>query len=259
MRALGETLGLGRAGVQRWGARLVDAVFPPRCMACAAAVNVHGAVCAECWPNLSFVAGPVCVSCGVPLPEDAPQEGQFACLPCATSAPPYRRARAAVLFDGVGADLVHKLKYADRTALAPTLARWMLRAAPELIAGADVIVPVPLHRWRLVRRRFNQAALLARALGRLAEKPVALDALQRPKRTASQVGLGRARRAANVRNAFAVQPGFAERLRARHILLVDDVLTTGATAEACTRALLKAGAASVDVLTVARVPDPDKF
>lgn len=220
---------------------------------------MHGALCAECWPKLQFLAEPLCQCCGVPLPESEAPETGFTCMPCATSAPAFRSARAAVLFDEVGADLVHKLKYADRTALAPTLARWMLRAAPALVERADWLVPVPLHRGRLLRRRFNQAALLAQALGRLSGKPVLPQALLRTKRTPPQVGLGRARRAANVRNAFAVAPRFAEPLRRAHILLIDDVLTTGATAEACARVLLKAGAASVEVLTVARVPDPEKF
>lgn len=248
-----------RLGARRWGARLLDTVFPPRCMACGAAVEMHGALCAECWPDLQFLAEPLCRCCGVPLPESDPAEGHFTCLPCATTPPVFRKARAAVLFEKIGADLVHKLKYADRTSLAPTLARWMLRAAPDMVREADAIVPVPLHRTRLLRRRFNQAALLARELARAAEKPLWPQALLRTKRTAAQVGLGRARRAANVRGAFAANPRFAEPLRDRHILLVDDVLTTGATAEACARVLVKAGAASVDVLTVARVPDPEKF
>lgn len=228
-------------------------------MACGAAVEMHGALCADCWPALQWLAEPLCRCCGVPLPESAPQEGAFSCMPCATSPPAFRTARAAALFEKVGADLVHQLKYADRTALAPTLARWMLRAAPAMVAAADILVPVPLHRARLVRRRFNQAALLAHSLGKLASKPVLPQALLRVKRTPPQVGLGRARRAANVRGAFAINPRFAEPLRDRHILLIDDVLTTGATAEACAGVLLKAGAASVDVLTVARVPDPEKL
>jgi ComF family protein len=244
---------------RRWGVRVLDSVFPPRCIACGQAVEMQGAVCGECWPGLTFLAEPLCRCCGVPLPEDAPGEGVFACVPCATAPPAYRKARAAVLFDRIGADLVHKLKYADRTGLAPSLAQWMLRAAPDMLAEADAIVPVPLHRTRLWRRRFNQAALLALALARKAGKPVWSQALLRRKRTAPQIGLGRTGRAANVRHAFAVSPRFAEPVRGAHILLIDDVLTTGATAEACARVLLRAGAASVEVLTVARVPDPDQF
>lgn len=248
-----------RRGLLAWGARLLDAVFPPRCMACGTAVDRHGALCAPCWGDLQFLSQPLCRCCGMPLPESETGDGQFTCLPCATSPPAYRKARAAVLFEKVGADLVHKLKYADRTALAPPLARWMLRAAPDVVMQADVIVPVPLHRLKLLHRRFNQAALLAQALGKSAAKPVLAQALLRTKRTAPQVGLGRAKRAANVRGAFALNPRFAESIRDRHILLVDDVLTTGATVEACARVLLKGGAVSVDVLTVARVPDPENF
>jgi len=167
--------------------------------------------------------------------------------------PVFGRARAAVLYDGTARDLVHRLKYDDRLDLAPTLARMMAGAGVELVAEADCLVPVPLHRWRLWRRRFNQAALLARGLSTLTGLPTDAQALARVKATRSQVGLTRAARARNLQGAFRVPEAARPGLQGRRVLLVDDVTTTGATANAAARALLRAGAAKVDLLTFALV------
>jgi ComF family protein len=167
--------------------------------------------------------------------------------------PAYDRARAAVRYDDVARDLVHALKYGDRMDLAPVMGRWMANAAGDLIGDADALVPVPLHWRRLWARRFNQSAALAGAIATITAVPVAEGALKRVKPTPQQVGLTRTERAENVQGAFRADRG---RVAGRRLILVDDVLTSGATAEACSRALTRAGAARVDVLVFARVVAP---
>lgn len=179
--------------------------------------------------------------------------------PAAIADPPdFTRARAVVLYNEVARLLVHRLKYKDRTDLALTMARWMMRASDGLLEEADVVLPVPLHRRRLVWRRYNQSAELARAICRLSERLYGPDVLIRRRATRQQVGLSATARQANVRGAFAVRPEQKPMLAGRRILLVDDVLTTGATVNAAARVLRRAGAASVDVLTFARVAEPGR-
>lgn len=167
--------------------------------------------------------------------------------------PPFERARAAVAYSGVARRMVQSLKYADRTDLAPWMAGWMVRAGADLLADADVVLPVPLHWRRFFLRRFNQSAELARAIAALSGKPFEPTALRRVKMTAQQVGLAREERHNNVRTAFRVPPEHGAVIRGRRILLVDDVYTTGATIFSATKALKRSGAAAVDVLTFARV------
>jgi ComF family protein len=174
------------------------------------------------------------------------------CGACLADPPAYGRARAVFVYDGESRGLVLKLKHGDRTDAAVHLARWMHRTGASLLGDCDVIVPVPLHRWRLLMRTYNQAALLANALGRLSGKQVAVDGLLRVKATPSQGGLNPTARRRNVGGAFSVQR--PARIAGKRILLIDDVLTTGATADACTKVLRDAGAACVDVLVLARVP-----
>ena len=167
--------------------------------------------------------------------------------------PAYNRARAAVRYDDVARALVHALKYGDRLDLAPTMGRWMANAGRELVADADAMVPVPLHWRRQWARRFNQSALLAEVIAKTSGRPVAYAALKRSKATPQQVGLAKADRALNVQGAFRVPPDGKAEVVGRRLVLVDDVLTSGATVGACARALLRAGAANVDVLVFARV------
>lgn len=167
--------------------------------------------------------------------------------------PPFDRSRAAVAYSGVAREMVQGLKYNDRTDLAPWMARWMMRAGTELLADAEVIVPVPLHWRRFFSRRFNQSAELARAIARLSEKPFEPLAVKRVKRTAQQVGLGQREREDNVRGAFKVPPEKDIAVRGRRVLVVDDVYTTGATVSAVAKVLKRHGASGVDVLTFARV------
>jgi len=242
------------AGLKRGGAAALDVLLPPQCLQCREAVDRQGLLCARCWSAVAWLAPPYCAACGFPFEHD---EGPGALCGACTRAPPvFARARSAFAYDEASKALVLSFKHADRTEGAPAYGRWLARAGADLTAEADLIAPVPLHRWRLLRRRYNQAALLALALGDVCGRPCVPDLLARVKATPSQGGLGRAGRAENVRGAFAVRPRRREAARGKRVLLVDDVYTTGATATACARVLLRAGAAAVDVLTLARVVRP---
>ncbi|NBC33487.1 MAG: ComF family protein [Alphaproteobacteria bacterium] len=233
---------------------LLDLLLPPQCLACRERTEAAGALCAECWLRLHFIGPPLCTRCGLPF--DYEQPGEAVCGQCHRDPPFYSRARAALVYDDASRPLLLGFKHADKTYAAPALARWLHQAGAGLLAEADLIVPVPLYWLRLWRRRYNQAALLAHALGRIGGVPVAADLLVRRRPTRSQGGLSRAARFRNIRGAVAVRPGGAERLAERTVLVVDDVMTTGATLNECARILLNAGAASVDVLTVARALRP---
>ncbi len=233
---------------------LLNAVLPPRCLRCGADVAQSGALCPDCWDGLTFLSDPQCQRCGVPF-ETEPAEDAI-CGACAARPPVFDRARAVFAYDDASRDLILGFKHSDRTDAAPGLGRWLCRAGEGLIRSADVIAPVPLHHWRLVRRRYNQSALLARSVARRTGVPVVYDLLRRDRATPSQGGLGRGARRRNVANAFSVSARRRGFVSDRRVLLVDDVLTTGATAESCARALTQAGAAAVDVLTVARVVTP---
>ncbi|OAN51154.1 ComF family protein [Magnetospirillum moscoviense] len=241
-------------GARRWIRLALDAVLPPLCPSCGAMVGEPGALCPDCWGQITFLSAPCCDACGHPFEIDA---GPGAlCGLCAREAPPWARARAVFRYDDASKPLVLRLKHADRLEGAPTFARWLARSGADLIHDADLIVPVPLHRLRLLSRRYNQAAVLANALGRLTGKPVAPDLLVRTRATPAQGHLGRDERAANVRGAFAVRPSGRHRLAGKRVLLVDDVLTTGATVGECARILVTTGAHGVDVLTLGRVVLP---
>ncbi|MDW6026363.1 ComF family protein [Mesorhizobium sp. BAC0120] len=228
-----------------------DVLFPPACAGCRRLVAEPGTLCGECWPKLRFLERPWCPVMGTPFMHDM-GEG-FLSAEAIANPPPFRRARSAVVYSGVARQMVQSLKYHDGTGLAPWMARWMLRAGAELIAEADVVVPVPLHWRRFVRRRFNQSAELARAVAKGGGKPFAPEAVTRIRATHQQVGLGLAAREDNVRGAFRVPSEREVLVRGRRVLVIDDVYTTGVTAGAVTRALKRGGAAEVDVLTFARV------
>jgi ComF family protein len=230
---------------------LLNVALPPLCPSCREPVRDAGALCPACWSKLNFIARPYCERLGIPFAYD-PGPGILS-MQAIADPPAYARARAAVRFDEVARALVHALKYGDRLDLAPTMGRWMANAGRELIAGADALVPVPLHWRRLWARRFNQLALLAEIIAKTAGRPVAHAALKRVKATPQQVGLPKAERAVNVQGAFRVSADGKAEVAGRKLLLVDDVLTSGATVDACARALLRAGAANVDVLVFARV------
>ena len=233
--------------------RALDVALPPLCPSCREPVGDNG-LCASCWAKLSLIAPPYCERLGIPFAYD-PGPGVIS-MQAIADPPAYHRARAAVRYDEVARTLVHSLKYGDRLDLAPTMGRWMARAGTAVLADADALVPVPLHWRRLWMRRFNQSALLAKTISHESGVPVAEAALKRVKATAQQVGLSQSERAANVQGAFRVPEQGKSEVVGRNLVLIDDVLTTGATLDACARALLRAGARSVDALTFARVVDP---
>jgi ComF family protein len=235
---------------------VVDIITPPLCLSCGAAVGEPASLCVACWDRLRHIDEPVCNALGTPFAYD---QGEGALSAAALMDPPaWDRSRAAVIFEDEGAKLVHALKYRDRPEAGLLMARMMARGGRRLLAEADVILPVPLHWLRLWRRRFNQSAILAQRLSALSGTPWRHDVLQRDRRTRAQVGLDQEQRRRNVRNAFAVRPDRLAAVAGRSVLLIDDVRTTGATAEACALALKKAGAARVDLLTFALVDLPAK-
>jgi ComF family protein len=229
---------------------VIDVALPQLCAACREPVDGAG-LCASCWSKLSFIAPPYCERLGIPFPFDG-GPGLLS-MEAIADPPAYGRARAAVRYDDISSKLVHALKYGDRLDLAPVMARWMAQAGGKLTAEADALVPVPLHWRRQWARRFNQSALLAEMIGKASGRPVAHGALKRVKATPQQVGLDKSARAQNVQGAFRVPADGKPEVVGRRLVLVDDVLTSGATIDACARALLRAGAAAVDVLVFARV------
>jgi predicted amidophosphoribosyltransferase len=224
----------------RAGRALLDLLLPPQCVTCDAPVDAQGLMCADCFRQTGFITEPFCARCGVPFANAGLGGASGLCPGCEATPPVFRRARAALRYDAQGRRLILPLKHADRQELAGTLAPHMVRAGAELLRDAEVLVPVPLHRTRLF----------------LAGRPCVLDALVRLRATESLGEKSAEERAAEVADAFAARRSRMPAIVGKRVLLVDDVMTSGATANACALALLAAGASSVDVLAAARVPDP---
>jgi ComF family protein len=240
------------------GRRVLDLLLPPQCLACDGPVDAPGRFCARCFRGITFLSDPCCGRCGhgfAHVGQAAAIDPGFGplCSGCAARPPPWGRARGALLYDEASRGLILGLKYADRVEHAGPLASMMAREGAALLRDAELLVPVPLHRWRLLGRRYNQAALLARALSALAARRLAVDALRRTRRTVTLGHLDATAREAALRAAFAPHPRWRGAVRGRRVLLIDDVMTSGATAAACAEALLGAGAVAVDVLVAARV------
>ena len=237
--------------MRSWLGVALNLILPPLCLSCRAVVAESGTLCQDCWSRLSLLSPPHCARCGHPFEIDA---GAGAlCGPCIDDPFPFSRARAVFRYDDASRGLILRFKHADRLEGAPAFARWMARAGAELLDGNPLLVPVPLHRWRLWRRRYNQAALLALALGRLRGLDVDTGVLIRARSTPSQGRMSRADRARNVKGAFITHPSHPPQVQGRTVVLIDDVMTTGVTLAECAQALLRAGAAQVDVLTLGRV------
>lgn len=228
----------------------LDLIFPPQALDDGAA-SQGGGLSAEAWSRIAFLDGPVCDGCGSPFEFDP----GVRCAACLAQPRAFDSARAACIYDEVSREPILKLKHADRLDLAPMLAAWIARAAHGLIAEADLVVPVPLHRGRLLQRRYNQACEIARPLATRAGVRLAPDAVVRRRATESQQGKSGEARRRNLAGAFAVPAGRKRLVEGRRVLLVDDVMTTGATLEGCARALKAAGAARVDAAVVARVKE----
>lgn len=231
------------------GGRLADLLYPPICAGCGIRNGNHRALCPSCWSSMRFIERPYCEVLGLPFSHD-PGQGMLSAQAIADP-PVFDRLRSVALYEGVARQLVQSLKYRDRTELAAMMALWMVRAGGEHLRGCDAILPVPLHPSRFLARRFNQSAELSRQMAALAGRPHLSGALVRRKRTARQVGLSARARQENVRAAFRVAEGREDEIFGKRLVLVDDVFTTGATVSSAVRALKRAGAAEVTVLTFA--------
>jgi ComF family protein len=255
--AIGETQA---PRIPVWRAALgaaADLLLPPVCIACRTRIQSHGLLCGGCFAQIDFIVPPLCARLGVPLPYDV---GPPSLSAAAIAAPPvYDRARAVARYSQTMRDLIQGFKYRDRQEGLALFSRWLAHAGAELLSDADLIVPVPLYRSRLWWRRFNQSALLAQGVARLTGVPADCFLLKRVRRTASQVGLSAEQRKRNVAGAFRIEPSRKGAVKGKKVVVIDDVITTGATAEACARVLQRAGAARVDILALARAVEPAAF
>lgn len=253
MESEGELVKIVRPAeaLRRVGRTVLDLFYPPTCLDCHAPVATSDALCPRCFGRLRPITAPFCPRLGIPFQHD-PGPGALSAEAIADP-PPFERSRSAVLYNEVARAIVSRMKYGDRPELAGFCARLMHRAGHELWGDDAVLVPVPLNRWRLLSRRYNQSTELARALGRLTGIAVEPSLVRRHRNTRQQVGLTRDARHRNVAGAFRAHPDLITRLKGRRVILVDDVITTGSTIAAITRTLTKAGVDKVDVISFARV------
>jgi ComF family protein len=233
---------------------VLDFALPPRCPGCAAIVGAPHLFCMECWPALIFLGEPCCVRCALPFEYDA--GGGVECGRCLASPPAFDRLRAAVAYGEISRQVALKLKYGGRPGIAETMARFMARHLAD--APDAILAPVPLHRWRIWRRGYNQSALIAAALARGAPHELRLDLIDRVKATPPLRGMGPRERREAVRGAFRINSSHKGTLKGRTVILIDDVYTSGATANACARIVKRAGAARIEILCWARVVKPEQ-
>ena len=235
--------------------KALNTFLPERCYSCGEIVSSSGGLCGACWEKITFITAPHCDRCARPFEFDPRFDlaEDLQCADCLRKSPIYDRARSCMVYDAGSRSAILSFKHSDRTDMAPVLAGWLRRSGSELLDASEMIVPVPLHWSRLWSRKFNQSAELARHVAEISDKPYAPDVIRRKRRTPSQAGLGAKARAKNVRGAFSVSKKSALKVSGKRILLIDDVMTTGSTLNACAGSLLWAGAEAVDVLTLARV------
>lgn len=238
---------------------IIDIILPPRCILTGEKVDAQGTVSPKAWAELGFITAPFCSVCGFPFDFEVTKGQEALCAACLKDRPVFESARSALVYNDASRDFILGFKHGDQTHAVVTMVPWLKMAAGDYLEKADVFVPVPLHRWRLLRRRYNQAALMAQSLGRACGKRSVLNGLLRTRSTPSQGHLKANERALNVKRAFSVNPKRRSELAGKNVVLVDDVYTTGSTVEECTKALLEAGAAKVYVLTLARVVRPERF
>ena len=229
----------------------IDILLPPRCPVMGEIVDRQAMVSPGAWAGLNFIADPLCTHCGIPL--DFSMDGEEKCTACFDYPPAFDSARAALKYNDVSRDLILGFKHGDKTHVVQSFTPWLEKAGKVMLASADYLIPVPLHRNRLVARRYNQAALIAQALSRSVDIPHLPLALRRMRATPSQGHMTNEERAKNVSGAFAVNPAYREDIKGKNIILIDDVYTTGATVQECTKVLRESGATQIHILTLARV------
>lgn len=239
------------------GKMILDILFPAQCARCHDPVDTTGNLCARCWQDTTFISAPYCPCCGYPF--DYEVSADMLCGSCLASPPPFTKGRSVLKYDDFSRDMILAFKHADRTDQTPVFANWMARTASDILADDVLIAPVPLHPRRLIKRRFNQSALLANAIAAVSQKAAIPDLLLRTRATPSQGGKSFRGRFRNVKGAFSINPRWKDKIQGEHILLIDDVYTTGATVSACARCLLRHGAAEISVLTLCRVVRPTEM
>jgi ComF family protein len=233
--------------------QLIDILFPSRCLACEQITTSEGGgVCHDCWGKIDFICDPKCKVFGHPFEYGLAGEEEYLCAKCLVQPPPYHRAHSVLRYNEHSKILLHRFKYLDRTHAAPNFVQWMMRVIGEALDDIDVITAVPLHKWRLLRRLYNQSNILARIIAQHSHKKFCPELLIRKKYTLPQSGLTRAQRKQNVMGVFELNHKISSQLKGKNILLIDDAMTTGATINSCTRKLLEANCNRVEVLTLAK-------
>jgi len=234
----------------------LDTILPPRCVVTGEMVDRQGMISPSAWAELDFINNPLCDKCGVPFGfevDGIDGEDGTQCLQCLDYPPPYDTARAALKYNDQSRNMILGFKHADQTHNALAFVPWLKMAGAGMLEDADFIVPVPLHRWRLMKRRYNQASIIAHYLSKQVQVPVLHEGLLRTRSTATQGHLNFEQRRKNVRKAFMVNEKYVAEIKGKNIVLIDDVYTTGSTVKECTKALKKADAKSIHILTLARV------
>ncbi len=239
------------------GQFILEHILAPICLSCRTMIDHHGALCGCCWSQIKFIDEPVCSRLGTPLPFTI--EPATISAAAAVSPPIYCSARVTGYYEGLMRDLIHRFKFSDCLELKKLFSMWLIHAGRDLLNDTDMIVPVPLNRWRYWSRRYNQSAVLAHEISRKTKLPYSGGVLKRIRNTRKQIGLTAKQRQLNVAGAFRAPNRHQKQIRNKRILLIDDVITTGATVEACTRALLLGGADKVNVLALARVVHPQQL